>query len=520
MIASRHVRRTLRELLPLVLVFAMAPWLITSVRNDLGAPLYRDPSMFAYASWCLRHGQRMYRDFAMPDGPLIFLLQAALEGVFGTSAHGLRVGDLFVHTAAGAWMGAWIVPPGGALRRVTWGIVGAATWVTWMLSLGWMSSMQREGYYAALGLGALALAYASAGFGARAARAMLGVAGFAAGLEPLAKHTGALYVALLLFLVALSRGSVDRRTRLLTTAAGVAAGLLATILVIVIAGSLRGFWFWYVRYDFEVYRLAWLKPIAEVLAQPDTRSALEWTAIALGAGVLMWWMGVVPAAFLALAIGPLVHFAAAIAQRRTWGYYFVPAEMSAAACMLALMATAWCSPHPRREATAVAALLALAFVAAAAKAPFLDRSSLHETDPQQTGPLDAGAFLAQHTKPDDRVFYYGGDPGPLLAAERLPAAPYLVEWMLDYRGALRNAAITPAQRDRVLELQAEVQADACDRLMQHPAALVVEDSSVWGWTANPVDDLIAFCPSFGAAFREYRAAPRFGYHEIFLRDDR
>jgi hypothetical protein len=84
------------------------------------------------------------------------------------------------------------------------------------------------------------------------------------------------------------------------------------------------------------------------------------------------------------------------------------------------------------------------------------------------------AYTAEHTRPDDRVFYFGIDPYTLYIAQRLPAAPYPMSFVVDLKPALRppttprETGPDPAARARIAELQSVVATDACARLVEHP----------------------------------------------------
>jgi hypothetical protein len=407
-----------RELMPLVLVAAVYPWLVICIRNCLDAMPGRDPNMFSYAAWCFRHGERMYVDYATPDGPLIIVLQAILQAVCGTTAHALRGGDLVFQAGCGATVGALIVPAAGdrlhnMIRRTTWGIVGGTVWLVELLGLGWDYALQRESYYVGIGLVALTLGYSAARRSPRVAGVVLGAAGFLVGINMFGKHTGVLYVALLLLLAWLVRASLARRLRVLATIGGALLGVAVMLALVALTGSVHGFWFWYWHYDIDVYRFVLLVPYDDLLAQADRRPFFASAGFALIGGVAALRLRFVPPAFAAFALGPMIHIGAAIAQRRGWDYHYLPAYTSATVCILGLMGLAWCRVRGERRGDVrdlagvlVFVFFAVRFQSDAVGAAFLDKTQMHRTSPEENVPYQAADFLSHHTKSTDRVFLF------------------------------------------------------------------------------------------------------------------
>src|SRR5580700_10313523 len=56
----------LRDLAPLVLPLALAPWLWIALPHYATAELWNDVTAMNYAGWCVRHGVRMYDGVALP----------------------------------------------------------------------------------------------------------------------------------------------------------------------------------------------------------------------------------------------------------------------------------------------------------------------------------------------------------------------------------------------------------------------------------------------------------------------
>jgi hypothetical protein len=529
-----------RELLPLALPFFMFPWLVLAMRNYAAAAFFRDANMFTYAGFCLRKGQRMYVDFATPDGPLVYVIQAILQTVWGTSTRDLRIADLDVETTAGAIIGALAVPRArdflhGWARRMTWAVVGGFAWLAQMLSFDNAATFQRENYYVAIGCVAIALVYASAQFGKRSARLMIGVGAFLSALEMFGKHSGVIYVGLVFATAWLVRSpSLTRRTRVITALSGAAIGTFAMLSFIALDGSLRAFWFFYFRYNLTVYRYVYIVPIDDLLNAADRREYALTAALAL-LGVVALRTRAVPAAIAAFAVGPFLHFAAAVAQMRGWRYHFIPVQASAHAAFVVFMAVAWCSRPGERGGAGrnVVAIVTVVFfgwriATTMLSASFLDKGQKLEATADENDPHKAGDYLNIHTRSTDRVFYYGGDPLPLYDAQRLPATPYFVAWLVDFRAALReqgengSLTVTGEKRDAILALQTLVRDDDCRQLLAaKPPALVFMDMSNMSAPGDPRQAVESWCtPLHDVIEREYHEATTIGRHHIFLRNDR
>ena len=78
-LAMEVPRSISRELVPLCLPAFLFPWLCVAMRHYLDATSFRDVNLFSYAGYCFRRGERMYSDFITPDGPLIYLIEAAFQ---------------------------------------------------------------------------------------------------------------------------------------------------------------------------------------------------------------------------------------------------------------------------------------------------------------------------------------------------------------------------------------------------------------------------------------------------------
>lgn len=145
--------------------------------------------------------------------------------------------------------------------------------------------------------------------------------------------------------------------------------------------------------------------------------------------------------------------------------------------------------------------------------------------PEINDPRRTAEILRSKTRPDDRLFFYGRDIILGFLAQRLPATPYEVAWLLNYRGALEPGAgykqATSQQRAKIVALQTVVQADACRRVRaSHPAAMVFMDGLP---EAGPdgLQEVARFCPEVpGMLEQEYHLAAHNGAVRLYLRNDR
>ena len=522
-----------RDFAPLVLPLVLVPWLYVAVRNFAGAAVWRDIDMFNYAGWCLRKGERIYDTIATPDGPFVFALHAVLTFVAGSKDQALRKADLAFNALAALTIGVLLVPRNGqrrVLARVVWALVALALWFSHIAQTTFTSSMQREGYYVALGCIGMCLAYASWQYSKRIARWMLLGGGLLAGLLVFGKQSGVIYVAFVgLTALCLPADPLQTRSwRLAWVGAGVGLAAVLMMGLVVVAGSPRGFYEWYFRFAVVVYRFFEPQKVSEILIKPDRAGYMQGAAIALVGGFAAIAVRALPARAVAFALAPAVHFALAVVQLKGWEHHYLPVRASTYVFFLVALAAAWTSaesaPLPSlRSAVAVAVLLfvgerALREVQAG---PWLRESEQHLED-SEVKEAHAGAdFVRDHTRPDDCVLYYGNDPLVLFAAERRPTLPTETVLMLDFASPLNNTSPQgpgPDERYEMLVLQRQVRDDACRRIVHdRPAAMVFTDHAAAGGP-DGVADVTAACPALHSMLeQDYELATTIQRLRIFLR---
>jgi hypothetical protein len=138
-----------------------------------------------------------------------------------------------------------------------------------------------------------------------------------------------------------------------------------------------------------------------------------------------------------------------------------------------------------------------------------------------TNGVKAGEFLAAHTKPGDSVFFYGYEMHPLLVAERQSASPVILDWHFNVLRSIRewpsddDAAPTPAQRDRIANIQRRIVEQACPRMVKNPPAAVVVTKG-----ASDLRYALQVCTQFPIGRCRLVFEKGAGATAIYLRDDR
>ncbi len=528
----------LRELAPLSLVILLSPWLYLALKNYRDAAVFRDVNMFNYGAFCIRKGERMYDTIATPDGPLIYWLTALFQTIADTDAKLQRRLDIDFHATIGALLGLLVTPRAAVrawLRRIVWALLGAMIWVAWVIEPDFPATLQRESYYVGLGSLAFALVYASEGRRVGVSRAMLLGGGFLAGLDMFGKHTGLLYVGLAVMtaiLLQTGEGKHRRRFNIGWVCAGVAASVAMVFGYLLFFGSIRGFVFWYFKYDLEVYRFFNVNNVSDMIGNYRVE-IYNWVVGVLVVGIAGIVLKVLPPRSLAFALAPALNAIANVAQLHGWHYQLVPVIATTYLFYLYVLAMAWNPPTrrfgPTRKIAAIGiiAIVVPLFAKQVMSTPWIYPKEKQLVSPDIVDPRDAGDYVAVHTQSTDRVLYYGGNPAVPFYAKRLPATPYMVTWMLNFGQSLPEAKEldvshkpTEKQKARILELQALVQADACRRVTSNPPAAMVFEVGP-GFGGDAVGEWQAFCPPLVSLMQtSYHAAATFGGTRIFLRSDR
>jgi hypothetical protein len=545
------------DLAPLLLCVALLPWVAIGCRHwwNYGV-LFRDVNMYQYGAWCLLKGERLYRDFATPDGPLIFIIHALIQLVSKRSEQDFRRVDLVLNAAIAFGVGVLLAPKRRGRRRYligpVWGLAHALIWLTFLLHPNWQLSAQRENFYVLLGMAGVVLVYRAATMASSRVQTALFVAGgVLTSVQMFGKHTGVIYVVLGALALWPDPATRSRFWRFLARyAIGVGAGCALMVAFLGVFGSLRGFAFWYFRYDLLVYRYEVLWATEDLLAQPGMAQYGRMAVTGLVGGGAAVAFGLLPRRALVFAIAPTLHYAAGIVQAKGWQYQFMPSLASLHLLFTVALAAFWrdgdsaarargtssesgsdllraCGASPESGvwtplraagATALMFFVSTRCLEDVQPSPWMAHPKTYKhayDDAELKDPRDAAAALANLTGPDDRVFFYGNDPIVPFLAERLPASPFAVPWMVSFHLSKANEDSDPdiptpddAHFAVIQRMEHALEADLCTRLLRtHPKAMAF----IGGW-----DEVLGYCPDLGPVINQsYRVAFEQGQVRIY-----
>jgi hypothetical protein len=476
-------------LLPAAAVIALVPWIAFCARTYPDHPLYFDHSMYQYTAWCIRHGARLYRDVAVPDGPFITWLHAAIQSVAGESDRAFRWADLAIQLGGTLAIGAVLAP---RRVRVPWALAIASLWLAQYFHYDWLWTAQREAYYALVGYLGMALCLLASYRRGALAIALAVAGGLCAGTQLFDKHIGLIFVAL-----AFVPSLVSRRWRLAGwTAAGVALAIAACLALLAATGSIADWWFWYTVVPRPYRFLMGNADFFPLLAAMDLHTTVP-AVLALAVGGVCVWRRWLPRRYLGFVAAPLLFLVAMLLQRKGHPYQAHPITAGTYLCF-ALIAMHLVRRHMRIAGTAVLALLVGDLSYQLATGYWIDPDP-----PAATAQLGAphvnfgdmagaAAKVAEITRDDDRVFAYGPAARLLYEAQRLPAVPPFANFFLN----VNKAAVIPLtddQRATLEDVQRRIAHRACPRLREMPAAVVVCDGA--DWSGGPgLADAREICP--------------------------
>ncbi len=518
---------SLEALAPLVLVLATAPWLYFFAKHYTSQPLFRDPGMFQYVGWCLRHGERLYDTVSMPDGPFIHFWHAFLQTLGGTTDRAFRTIDLLVHIVGGGLLGAALRPRTGSrpiLVTAVWAALGTCLWLTYIFAFYWSDSSQREMYYALFGTLGLATAFAVI-TAERPSRSMLVLAGVLCAAPALGKHTGLVYPALAaLSLFVARRQAKSWRDAWRWFFTGVGGAVLVALVLVAIFGSLRGFVYWHYVYALEVYRFIHSVPLDQVFLGMDPARGFPLLAVlATGGGLVAIATRLLSPAAVGLVLAPSLQFLSGVMQGKGWGYQFHPAVAGAfAVLLLALGRVSECKPSAanpvlRAGAIWVAFTLTLAYCVRELQQSPWRKPEDAANSPEVVTRQKVAELLRARTPREARVLYYGIDPYTLYLAERRPAIPQLVSFMVNFSVPTAKSKTSAAQRARIGQLERAAAADVCQRFRAHAPAAIVAATSPPNTGPDALQDLAQFCPEIGVALRDrYERVADIGGTAVFL----
>jgi hypothetical protein len=432
---GRESRRLLCGLLLLLILLSTG-----AVRwRLLDVPLERDEGEYAYGAQLLLDGAPLYDELYSKKLPGVFGAYALFVTLFGQSARGIHIGLLLVNAAT-------IVLLYLASRRLLGASAGLAAAATFaLLSPGRAVQglfANAEHLVLPFVLGGFLLALAADRSDRTLPRLL---AGLCLGLACLMKQHGALLAlpVLLLPLLDRSRAWSCRLARTGWLAAGTALPLVATVVLLRIAGTLESFRFWTVTYT-RTYATR-------------VSPAEAWSHLAERGGALL---AMAPLVWLLAAVGliGLFHAPSLRESRRFLALLFVSS-------VLAVVPGFYFRPHyfllllPAASLLTAAGAITLADLARTttarwhgALAPALLLIALGQTvaeqsdylfrlDPQGVSRATYGrnpfpesreiaAFVERHSSPTDRIAVLGSEPQILFYARRRSATGFVYTYDL------------------------------------------------------------------------------------------
>lgn len=515
-----HRPGVVRVGVPAVVAIALVPWIVVCARTYPAHPLQFDHTIYQYTAWCIRHGERLYGDVAVPDGPFITWLHALVQSLVGESDAAFRWADLVIQTAGAFAIGFACAP---RRHRLVWTAAIAALWLAQYFRYDWLWTAQREAYYAIVGyLGMAVLLLATRRRGRRAIMLSI-LGGVLVGSQLFGKPTGALFVVL--GLVPAAFGPPGRLRRLGWALAGVGLAIGLGALALALTASPNGFLFWYLRVP-RLYRymMGSADPLQLFLVLDRHTTILA--GVALISGGVATGLRLLPRAYLGFALAPVLFLVAMTLQRKGYAYQAHPVT-AGTYLMLALLASQLIRRGGRHAAIGAIGML---LVAGDGTHELVHSWWIDPDVPSSTrqwgAPHDNNAdlfatahTLAEITGPDDRVFAYGPAGKILFEAKRKSAVPPFSNFLLNIRRATK-IELSRALHADIDALQKSIAHRACPRLLDRPAAVVVCDGAYWS-DGPGLGDAIEVCPQLAyVKLPDYVEVATHGCWHIHARRDR
>lgn len=473
--------------------------LIQVARVYVKMPLTRDPMIFQYTAWAVRHGELLYRDILDVNGPLITLMHMAFQALGGDQPERFRVIDLALHGAVFVFASATIVDAIGrdataratVSTRTAWTVTTMVTLFAAYFTFDYWDSAQRDGLYFLWILTSASLQVRAL---ERARPRGLLLAGVLSGVPWLGKPTFVAFSLVQAIALASSeprwRGRIDTSVRWLLSC-GLGA-LLMAIASLSIADV--GAWFGLLLRDVTaVYRH---------LAFAD--AATQWRGFRglcaglgiVGALVQLWLVRTdrLPPRALAFGLLPLAAIANIAVQSKGYFYHFEPLWIGVALQWSLLLSSLHGRVLPLGLAVVLSGLVVISVRTSmyfplgvvldprhpAAHDPNVLLRLMSHHDSRLLDEAMVGEFLASHTAPSDRVQVFGMDPSVLFLSQRRSATPYIYAFDLVVDHAVAGAQSSSASATQVEAIEAfgaNRRADFAKRLRERPPAAIVFPAS-------------------------------------------
>lgn len=510
-----------RIAVPIAAAVLLVPWIIYCARTYPWHALYFDHSMYQYTGWAVRHGDRLYLDVAVPDGPFITWLHALIQTTAGESDRAFRWADLVIQTAGALGIGAVLAP---YRARSAWMAAIASVWLAQYFRYDWHWTAQREAYYALvgfLGMGILLLAPRRRG---RRAIVLSLVGGALVGTQLFGKHIGIMFVALGLVPAVLAVHGQRLRLVLLGLG-GVAIAIVLGLVALAIWGDIGEFLFWY----FQVPRpYRWIMGSAEFfpLLFAIDRHTTIFAALATITGVACIALRILPRRYLGFTVAPVLFLIAMVLQRK--GHIYQSHPVTAGTYLVfAILAMHLLRQRGRTKVAGAVVMLLLVGDATRelAGSTWIDpvkvtpKSQLGAAHVNHADLTAAGRKLAQYTRADDRVLAFGPAGRLLYEAQRHSMIPPFTNFFFNVRRAA-IVELTSDQRANLEDIQGEIARRSCPALRQAPPAVVLCEGADWS-SGSALADIREICPDVTYVTSDrYAEVGVYGCWHIHVRRDR
>ena len=253
-------------------------------------------------------------------------------------------------------------------------------------------------------------------------------------------------------------------------AGGMAAALVAGALVLLLSGSLPGFWRWTVSSLYGYASTNWIPRFVWMRARDSLLPFVIYGAVFwIGAiGVAIRWRRLETRDRL-VVVWLAVAMAGSVAAGHLSWHYFIQTMGP-----LALAAARFFDTFTLRRRAVAAAAVGIALPAFGWWVFDLRSDPLtYDSNPPVPQHLAVAAYIHDHTSPDQRVFVWGNWPALYIESDRLMASRF--PGFL--RGFARGSGIPPNNWDTTPDVWPLLEAD----LNTHPPALIV-DTATAGWS--------------------------------------
>ncbi len=414
--------------------------LVTAVRlRLLDVPLERDEGEYAYMAQLLLDGSPPYEGAYNMKLPGTAAAYAVSMAVAGQTVEGARAGLVFANLATTVLvflLGRVLLGAGG-------GLAAGTAYAFFSLSPGFFGIFGHATHFVAL-FGTAGLLVFAGALARPGALRFLG-AGSLLGLAFLMKQPGGVFLGFAVVWLAWDRlrGTGPSLRRLASEEgmllAGAALPVAICVAIVASGGQLGRFWFWVVDYGRAYGGVIPLdqapRRLFAALVRVVPPNALLWALAAAGT---------IAAGLRAAAVpkrGFLLALLASSALGVCPGFYFRPHYFILALPAVSLMVGAAVVAAARLRAAAARRAVAALVVLACAQSAWASREVLFELSPAQVSralysrnpfpeAIEVARYVAERTRPEDRIAVLGSEPELLFYAKRRSATGYVYVYSL------------------------------------------------------------------------------------------